>query len=63
MTPIFIHMFGYKPWGAVTYRAVGALCNTPVRIVCLALAEYYLFPAILKLRPNRNNQVRSDDNG
>lgn len=63
MTPIFIHMFGYKPLGAVTYRAVGAVFNTPVRIVCLALAEHTLFPLIRKRNPDRKNQIRSDDNG
>ena len=53
MTPIFVRMFGYELWSAVTYRSIGALFNTPVRIICLALAEHYLFPAIAKLHPGQ----------
>ncbi len=49
MTPIFIYMFGYELWSAITYRSIGAFFNTPVRILGLAVAEHYLFPAFKKL--------------
>ncbi len=58
MTPIFIYMFGYDFEGAVVYRTVGAVVNTPVRILCFALAESYLFPAIRRIGVLRENKKK-----
>ncbi len=48
MMPIWVFMWG-NTWGQAFYfRIIGYAVNTPVRIIVLAVADKYLFPALRK---------------
>ena len=48
MMPIWVFMFGNTWEQAFYFRMIGYAVNTPVRIIVLAVADRYLFPALRK---------------
>jgi hypothetical protein len=57
MMPIWVFMFGNTWSQAFYFRMIGYAVNTPVRIIVLAVADKYLFPALRKhlLKEKYNN--------